>query len=109
MILWTRLPEATRLLASCAADPPPIRAFAYRFQEIEHRFVGRRVARLRRLYRAAEPAIDTRAWREWLRWDPQRAIRESVRRGLKARPQRPQRPVIHACVDTATLSTATIG
>ena len=99
MALWTRLPEAAMLLASCSADPPPMRAFVFRFQEIDLRFVGRRVRRLRRLYRTAEPAIDTPDWQVWLALDPQRAIAAAVRRNRVERP----------AASASTLSRATAG
>ena len=71
---WTRLPEASALLASCAIRPPRRQVVVYRFQEIATRFVGRRVARLRRLYRRAEPPVDSLDWRSWLGLEPQAAI-----------------------------------
>ena len=79
MTCWTDSGEAAALLASCAARPPRQKLFVYRFQEIAARFVGRRVGRLRRLYRLAEPPLDSPAWREWLVLDPQRAIEAAVR------------------------------
>ena len=88
MTCWTALPEAAALLASCAARPPRQRLFVYRFQETASRFVGRRVGRLRRLYRLAEPLIDSPAWREWLVLDPQRAIEAAVRGGPARNPSR---------------------
>jgi hypothetical protein len=110
--IWTRSPEAARLLASCAADPPPLRSFACRFQEIEQRFVGRRVRSLRRIYLAAEPPIDTFAWRRWLALDPQRAILEAVLRKTATGPGPPRRPrpaIAPPATCMATLSTATAG
>jgi hypothetical protein len=105
------LPEAAWLLASCAADPPPQRSFAYRFQEVEIRFVGRRVRRLHRLYKTAEPEIDSPAWREWLALDPQRAIVEAIRRsGPRGRILRcAQPPRMTARLAAPTLSTVTAG
>ena len=79
MTPWTEAPEAAALLASCAADPPRRRLVAYRFQETGLRFVGHRAQALRRLYRLAEPPLDTPAWRAWLALDPQRAIEEAIR------------------------------
>ena len=75
---WTDSKEAAALLASCAAVPPPRRLFVYRFQDIEFRFVGRRVQRLRRLYRRSEPPVDDPQWRAWLALDPQRAVARAV-------------------------------
>ena len=112
MTTWTRSPEAAHLLASCAADPPPLRAFACRFQEIEQRFVGRRVRRLRRIYLAAEPPIDTPDWRRWLALDPQRAILAILRKTAMSRnvpSHRPRQPSILPIHGPAILSTATAG
>jgi len=78
MTSWTEAPEAAALLASCATDPPRRRLVAYRFQETGPRFVGRRARALRRLYRLAEPPLDTPAWRAWLALDPQRAIEQAL-------------------------------
>ena len=74
MTPWTRTPEVEALLRSCADRPPASRIFAFRFQETEARYVGRRVRQLRRLHRAAEPPLDSPEWRAWLALDPQRAI-----------------------------------
>ena len=79
MTPWTEAPEAAGLLASCVANPPRRRLVLYRFQETGPRFVGRRVQALRRLYRLAEPALDSPAWRAWLVLDPQRVIEEAIR------------------------------
>jgi hypothetical protein len=76
-----------------------MRAFAFRFQEIDLRFVGRRVRCLRQLYRTAEPAIDTPDWRAWLALDPQRAIAAAIRRNTTER----------LAASGPTLSTATAG
>ena len=78
MTSWTETPEAAALLASCATDPPRRRLVAYRFQETGPRFVGRRARALRRLYRLAEPPLDSPAWRAWLALDPQRAIEAAI-------------------------------
>ncbi|WP_162806746.1 hypothetical protein [Sphingosinicella terrae] len=86
---WTSSAEAARLLASCATSPPRRRLFVYRFEEVEPRFVGRRVRRLSRLYRAAQPRLDSEEWRTWLADDPQSAIARAVddrRRQGDARP-----------------------
>ena len=77
---WTCSPEAVTLLASCARWPPRRRLFVFRFGETAFRFIGRRVGRLRRLYRLAEPPVDTLAWREWLSLDPQQAIEQALAR-----------------------------
>lgn len=69
------------LLASCAASPPRRQLFAYRFQETECRFVGRRVQRLRHLYRRSEPPIDSPEWRVWLDLEPQRVIERAIADG----------------------------
>ena len=79
MTPWTEAPEAAVLLASCAADPPRRRLVVYRFQETGPRFVGGRVQALRRLYRLAEPPLDSPAWRAWLALDPQWAIEQAIR------------------------------
>jgi hypothetical protein len=76
---WTEAPEAAGLLASCVANPPRRRLVLYRFQETGPRFVGRRMQALRRLYRLAEPPLDSPAWRAWLALDPQRAIEQAIR------------------------------
>ena len=47
---WTTHPEAAALLASCAKDPPERRTFPYAFGETDTRYIGARVARLRRLW-----------------------------------------------------------
>jgi hypothetical protein len=39
------------------------------------------VQALRRLYRLAEPPLDSPAWRAWLALDPQRAIEQAIRNG----------------------------
>ncbi|WP_129794231.1 hypothetical protein [Sphingosinicella sp. CPCC 101087] len=81
----------------------------FRFQETQTRFVGWRVKRLRRLYRLAEPAIDTPEWRTWLAWDPYRAITEQIRLARRG-PARAAAAI--RCRNTAlapTLSTATAG
>ena len=80
---WTAMPKAAAILASCAANPPRRQTFRYRFGETDTRYVGERVKRLRQLYRNAQPEIDTPAWREWLRLDPQTAIAEAVQAGAK--------------------------
>lgn len=84
MTSWICLPEAARLLASCAGSPPRCRLAVYRFKETELRFVGRRVRRLVRLYRAAQPPLDSADWRKWLRLDPQEAIRQAIGRHCAA-------------------------
>lgn len=78
MTSWTEAPEAAALLASCATDPPRRRLVVYRFHETGPRFVGRRAQALRRLYRLAEPPLDSPAWRSWLALDPQRAIEQAL-------------------------------
>ena len=78
MTSWTEAPEAAALLAACATDPPRRRLVVYRFQETGPRFVGRRARALRRLYRLAEPPLDSPAWRAWLALDPQRAIEQAL-------------------------------
>lgn len=78
--LWTQLPEAAVLLADCAARAPAKIVLAYRFGDTSAVFsrADRRVAALRRLYRRAEPPIDTPAWRAWLRLDEQAAIEAAI-------------------------------
>jgi hypothetical protein len=78
MTHWTEAPEAAALLASCVTNPPRRRLVAYRFQETGLKFVGRRMQTLRRLYRLAEPPLDSPAWRDWLALDPQRAIEAAM-------------------------------
>lgn len=80
MTPWTATPDAAALLGSCVANPPRQRLVVYRFQETGHKFVGRRAQALRRLYRLAEPPLDTPAWCAWLALDPQQAIDEAIRR-----------------------------
>ena len=75
------MPLARALLAACAADPPRRRTVRYRFGETGERFVGARVRQLRRLYRSAEPALDTPEWRRWLVYDVERAIADAVESG----------------------------
>jgi hypothetical protein len=75
---WRAGAEAAALLAACAARPPALAVFAYRWGDCETRFVGRRVRRLRSLYRQAEPPADTPAWRAWLENDEQVAIRDTI-------------------------------
>ena len=109
---WIRSAEAAKLLDSCAAHPPPFRGFACRFQETEIRFIGKRAARLRRLYRMGEPPIDTPAWRQWLALDPQRAIAQAIRRPPPQGAKRTAGPVrTHphtASAPNPILSTATV-
>jgi hypothetical protein len=75
---WRDGAEAAALLAACAVRPPVSAVFAYRWGDCEMRYVGRRVRRLRSLYRRAEPPVDTQAWRAWLDADEQEAIRDSI-------------------------------
>ncbi|MGZ8281743.1 MAG: hypothetical protein ACXWUN_02180 [Allosphingosinicella sp.] len=86
MDLWIHSPEAASLLASCAARPPRRRLITFRFQETGMRFVGRRITRLRLLYRRSEPPLDSPEWRAWLELDPQTAIAQAVRASRPSRP-----------------------
>ena len=79
MSSWTDLPEAAALLASLREHPPRQRLVVYRFQETGLRFTGRRVRRLARIYRMAQPQIDTPQWRDWLRTAPQQVIAQTLR------------------------------
>ena len=82
--IWTQLPEAAALLASCAANPPATRVARYRFNETAEEYSAakdRRVRQLQHIYRAAEPRTDTPEWTAWLDMDVQRAIREAVAAG----------------------------
>lgn len=78
MTRWTTLPMARSILTDCAVSPPPTRVATYAFQETATLYTGERVKRLERIYRDAEPAIDTPEWREWLALTPQKAIAEAV-------------------------------
>ena len=71
---WTHSPLAIALLASCAHDPPGRRTVCYRFGDIASHYAGERVRALKCLYRAAQPPLDTAAWRAWLAFDVERAI-----------------------------------
>ena len=75
---WRAGAEAAALLAACAARPPALAVFVYRWGDCETRHVGRRVRRLRSLYRQAEPPVDTPAWRAWLENDEQVAIADAI-------------------------------
>lgn len=77
---WTQTPEAAALLAACAAHPPPRRLRVYRFRETAAFYAGPRMKQLRRLYRQAEPPLDTPEWRAWLTLDPERMVAEAIAR-----------------------------
>lgn len=76
---WRSLPEAAAILAAIVADPPPTREHRYRFGDRVSRYTGDRVRRLRQLRRAAEPPLDTPAWRDWVRLGEQQAIALALR------------------------------
>ena len=63
---WTQSPLAAALLASCGRDPPRRRARRHRLGEVDTCYAGERVRALKRLYRIAEPRIDTPGWHAWL-------------------------------------------
>lgn len=75
---WTRAPLALALLASCARHPPPRRTVCYRFGDTGTHYCGERVRALKRFYRAAEPPLDTPAWRAWLALDVEQAIDAAI-------------------------------
>lgn len=77
---WTSQDEAAALLADCAASPPRKVIRQYRFNETGEQFDRRdmRVRILCRLYRKAEPTIDTPEWREWLDMPVDKVIAEAV-------------------------------
>lgn len=67
---WTRSEEAQSLLASIRRDPPQRDLRTGTFERAYPPFrVDARVKRLRALYRAAEPEVDSPEWVEWLRAD----------------------------------------
>jgi hypothetical protein len=76
--LWTNAPLAAAILATCARDPPVRRIITYRFAETATAYAGERARALRRLYRGAEPPLDTPAWRAWLAIDVERAIDAAI-------------------------------
>ncbi len=78
MPAWTQSPLASALLASCAGQPPRRRAIRYRFGEVATVYAGERVRALKRLYRAAEPPLDTPAWQVWLTLDVEDAIDAAI-------------------------------
>ena len=75
---WTNAPIAAAILAACARDPPARRTIRYRFADTATAYSGERVRALKRLYRAAEPPLDTPAWRAWLTLDVERAIDSAI-------------------------------
>ncbi len=75
---WTQSPLAIALLASCGRDLPVRRTVCYRFSDTASQYAGERVRALKRLYRAAEPPLDTPAWRAWLALDVERAIDAAI-------------------------------
>jgi hypothetical protein len=75
---WTSNPYAAAILAICGHDPPARRTIRYRFADTGTLYTGERVRALKRLYRAAEPPLDTPAWRAWLTLDVARAIDTAI-------------------------------
>lgn len=73
---WTDLPDAARALDSCRRNPPrrDMRTADGNGAFPKYRRDDGRVRKLRQIYKAAEPPIDTPAWREWLALDVDKAI-----------------------------------
>jgi hypothetical protein len=93
-MLWTRLPAAAALLASCASDPPRSKVAPYEGLTRYHKrlFVGRRVRRLARIHRAeaerilalCDAAGDHAAFSAHCALDVQTAIADAVIAGSLA-------------------------
>ena len=72
---WALTPEALALLASIRRDPPQRDLRTGTFERSYPPFrVDARVKRLRALYRAAEPEVDSAEWVAWLKADEQAVI-----------------------------------
>lgn len=79
--MWTNHPSVCELLASCAANPPlrDNRSPSFNRPTPMFRTDDERVAALGLFYKAAEPPVDSTAWRIWLTMTPQRAIADAIR------------------------------
>ena len=82
-MFWTQTAEAAHLLDSCARKAPRRVTRTYRFSETATFYdpSDPRVGKLRRLYRASEPKLDTPEWAEWLAMTAEQAITDVIVRG----------------------------
>lgn len=82
---WTDLPEAARLLADLASNPPTRCLIGGTFNHAAPYFASDpRMKRLRAIYDKAEPVKDTAEWRQWLRSDPVSVVRGMVEKREEA-------------------------
>jgi hypothetical protein len=78
---WRFQSRARELLASCRDNPPLAQHITGRPEWFEH--TDERVAELKRIWRSAEPAIDTIEWRAWVSLGPEEAIRDVIEQSKK--------------------------
>lgn len=78
--MWHQSPPASRLIRDCVSSPPArdLRTGSFNRPTPYYRRDDARLRELERLYRAAEPAIDTPAWTLWLMLPPQRVVRQAI-------------------------------